>query len=344
MDRKLILSVAGSGKTKLLIDRLDEERRFLIVTYTDKNSDNIKRRTLRKFGYIPKNVTIYTFFEFLLAVCYRPFFSYKVKAKGIDWKMPDTKTRYYKRTNKAFYINTYHRIYHNRISLLCNTIADEIKNRIEKYYDCFYYDEAQDLNGHDFNLILRIIPESIETLIVGDFFQHTFSTSTDGNTNHGLYDDILKYKNKWLAANYKIDETTLIKSHRCSPVICDFVRTKIGIDIYSANNNNSVIKEINDSKEAEILIQNNHIPKLFLKDAHKYTCYTLNWGESKGLDDFEDVCVVLNKTTLDYFYSNRLYSLPSLTKNKLYVACTRASRNIYFLPFTFLEKYKKGII
>lgn len=58
MDRKLILSVAGSGKTKLLIDRLDEERRFLIVTYTDKNSDNIKRRTLRKFGYIPKNVTI----------------------------------------------------------------------------------------------------------------------------------------------------------------------------------------------------------------------------------------------------------------------------------------------
>ena len=69
MDRKLILSVAGSGKTKLLIDQLDERRRFLVVTYTDKNTDNISRRILRKFGYHPKNITVYTYFEFLMAVC-----------------------------------------------------------------------------------------------------------------------------------------------------------------------------------------------------------------------------------------------------------------------------------
>ena len=130
MDRKLILSVAGSGKTSLLIDRLDENRRFLVVTYTDKNTDNIKRRTLRKFGYIPKNITIYTYFEFLMAVCYRPFFSDRVKAKGICWKMPDSATLTYNRSSRAFYLNKQKYLYYNRIALICSKQTERIKKRM----------------------------------------------------------------------------------------------------------------------------------------------------------------------------------------------------------------------
>lgn len=341
MDRKLILSVAGSGKTQLLIDHLDRDRRFLIVTYTNKNIDNLKRRIRRRFGCLPKNITIYTYFEFLVAVCYRPFFSDRVKAKGICWNLPNPESLKYSRGNPAFYINSCRYLYHNRIALICGRQSGEIRNRIAKYYDCFFYDEAQDLDGHDFNLILKIIPENINALFVGDFFQHTFSTSNDGNINKGLYEKLSKYKKRWEDAGFEIDETTLINSHRCSSSICQFVRDKMGIDIYSANNNISEIREVETKEEADILIKNDLVPKLFFREACKYSCYSINWGDSKGLDDFEDVCVVLNGNTLNALHSDNLKNLAHTTKNKLYVACTRARRNIYFISLSFLEKYKK---
>lgn len=342
-DRRIVLSVAGSGKTSLLIDRLDTNRRFLIVTYTDKNTDNIKRRIVRKFGYQPQNITVYTYFEFLMTVCYRPFFSDRVKARGIDWKMPNPETLKMKRDKRAFYINPNNDLYHNRIALICKRSAEAIAKRIEKYYDCFYYDEAQDLDGHDFDFIREIIPSNVEVIIVGDFFQHTFSTSKDGNTNSTLYDKYERYKGLWKETGLDIDTTSLLKSHRCSASICDFVRNKIGIEIYSANGNVSEIVEVTDENRVENLVADNSIPKLFFQEASRYNCFAINWGESKGLDDFTDVCIVLNKKTLNDYRSDKLQTMAPTSKNKFYVACTRAKRNIYFIPYTLLEKYRKTI-
>lgn len=79
----------------------------------------------------------------------------------------------------------------------------------------------------------------------------------------------------------------------------------------------------------------------FYQEKHKYKCYSENWGLSKGIDDFNDVCIILNKTTLKAFKSNKLIELAPSTRNKLYVACTRAKGNIYFMPHTFIDKYKQ---
>ena len=59
------------------------------------------------------------------------------------------------------------------------------------------FDEVQDLGGHDFNLITAILPLSIDVFFVGDFFQHTFDTSKDGNVNISLYKDINLYIKIW---------------------------------------------------------------------------------------------------------------------------------------------------
>lgn len=58
MDRRLMLAVAGSGKTTYLINKLNLERRFLIVTYTDNNLANIRQRIINTFGYVPQNITL----------------------------------------------------------------------------------------------------------------------------------------------------------------------------------------------------------------------------------------------------------------------------------------------
>jgi ATP-dependent exoDNAse (exonuclease V) beta subunit len=67
----------------------------------------------------------------------------------------------------------------------------------------------------------------------------------------------------------------------------------------------------------------------------------MNWGASKGIDSFEDVCVVLNKTAQKLLENRKLIELNPKTKNKLYVACTRAHRHLYIVSYKFLEKYKK---
>lgn len=152
MDRRLILAVAGSGKTTFLINTLDLDKRYLIVTYTENNVAHIRRCIINKFGYIPTNIKLLSYFQFLIHICYRPFLKDRCNAKGITWRMPENWTLYKK--GQLHYMTSYQYLYHNRIAKLCaTTCKDMIKDRIEKYYDYFMFDEVQDLGSHDFNLI-----------------------------------------------------------------------------------------------------------------------------------------------------------------------------------------------
>ena len=74
MDKKLILAVAGAGKTTLLLNKLNENDRFLIITYTKSNYEDIKRKIVNKFSYIPNNIKIYTYFVFLYNFCFYNLF------------------------------------------------------------------------------------------------------------------------------------------------------------------------------------------------------------------------------------------------------------------------------
>lgn len=340
MDRRLILAVAGSGKTTFLINKLDLERRYLIVTYTDNNQSHLRRSIIEKFGYEPANISLLSFFQFLYRVCFRPFLKDEYRVSGISWELPPDWTRFKK--GRVHYVSSFDLLYHNRISKLCLEICkDDIRERIEKFYDCFMIDEVQDLGGHDFNLITSIIPNSIDCLFVGDFYQHTFETSLDGNVNSGLYKNFENYKKRWRNAGIVIDETTLSNSYRCSPTTCDFVQQHIGIEISSHRKDCTGVKLVEEAKEAETLFYDDTKIKLFLQEANKYDCYATNWGASKGLDRFHDVCIVLNKSTLSAYKMGRLNTIPPSTKNKLYVACTRAKGDIYLIPHTFIDKFKK---
>ena len=342
MDRRLILAVAGSGKTTFLINKLDLVHRFLIITYTDNNRDHHRRCIIEKFGYEPENITLLTYFQFLIRVCYRPFLKDIVKARGITYKMPDAKTLKLKRNNPLFYLTKNMYLYHNRIAKLCQErCAKDIRNRIEKFYDCLMIDEVQDFGGHDFNLIQSIIPQTIDSLFVGDFFQHTYDTSLDGNINSSLYKNIKKYKKRWIDNGVMVDEQTLSNSYRCSPNICEFVQNKLGIAIASHRTDETIVRLIETQEEAESIYAADDIVKLFLQEANKYECYSTNWGASKGLDKFKDICIVLNKTTLKAYRTGNLGTISPSTLRKLYVACTRAKGNIYFVPHTFIDKYKK---
>jgi len=335
-----MLAVAGSGKTSFLIDRLNLEERFLLVTYTINNHDHLQKSILHKFGYIPSNIKVLRYFQFLYYFCFKPFFGMRSKVQGITFNLPPENTRY-KIGSKEYYMTSGRMFYHNRLARFCQEYcAQDIKDRLDKYYDYFFIDEVQDIAGHDFNLLLAIIPNQCDSLFVGDFYQHTFDTSYDGQTNISLYNDYGKYIKRWQKGGVIIDTASLCKTHRCSKQICEFV-CKMGIAIKSTEVAQGNVHYITNEQESDSILMNPLIPKLFYECSHDYNCNAINWGASKGINDFVDVCVILNKSTDDLFRNNRLQKMNPRTKNKLYVACTRPHRHLYIIPSRLAKKFKK---
>lgn len=342
MDKTIILSVAGSGKTSHIVNNLNLEKRFLIITYTINNIKNIRLDIINKFGYFPSNIDLFSYFTFLHSFCFKPFLSYKIKSTGICWDFPPLYTNRIKRDKAAFYLTKDRRLYHNRIAKLLEqfNVLDDIKARLEKYYDYLYIDEIQDFAGHDFNLLKHVLKAKLEIELVGDFYQHTFDTSRDGNTNIRLHDDYQRYIKEFKNAGININSEYLNKSWRCSPTVCEYITNNLKIEIYSHKKEETKIELITDDKIVDNIYYNNKIIKLFYQESSKYKCYSKNWGDCKGENCYNDICVVLNKTTYNNYENGKLCDLNPSTKNKLYVALSRARGNVYIIEENLIRKYK----
>lgn len=334
MDKRVIFAVAGSGKTTHIVDSLSDDKRFLIITYTISNYKNLSRKIAKKYGGAwPDNVTLMTYFQFLFRFCYKPFLADKVKAHGIRYEQKPA--LYVKQSDRRYYLSSAGYFYSNRLSLFLEkeNVVDEIKGRIEKYFDVFVIDEIQDIAGRDFNFLKVLMETSVNMLFVGDFFQHTFDTSRDGNVNQSLFNNREAYEAHFIRKGFTSDTTTLLKSWRCGKKICEFVSTKLGISISSNKDetDTSDIFFISSSDEAKTILADPNIVKLHYKECDKFGFGHRNWGDTKGEDSHENVCVMLNKTTADLHKKGKLCQLTPSTRNKLYVAITRAHGNVYLV-------------
>lgn len=341
-NRRLILSVAGSGKTTHIIESLSTEKRAIIITYTENNYENLRYKVAEKFSSIPDNVLVMTYFEFLYSFCYKPFLHRIVNANGFDFDRPPEFTSRLSRTNMEYYLNSNNCLYHNRLSKLLEVkeVIPKIRNRLTKYFDEFYVDEVQDFGGHDFNLLLELSQIEKKVVFVGDFFQHTFDTSRDGNVNCNLHNDLEKYIKRFSEAGFYIDKETLSKSLRCNRSICEFVEVNLGIPIQSHTDHHIDLALIEEQNEIDSLMKDNSIIKLFLQNSRKYNCNSTNWGASKGQDCHTDVCVVLNPATYTQYKKNKLNEMNIRTRNKFYVACTRARNKLIFVPEKSVKSFK----
>ena len=329
--KRAIFAVAGAGKTTTLVDSLSLAKRTLLLTYTDNNAENLFDAVLRKFGYIPENIMISTWFSFVLNCLIKPF----VIAGG-----PETCRLIFSKDALPLYTKGFARyttsdggVFHSRAFEFVHQYVgkDKIQERLERFFDEILIDEVQDFAGYDFDFVELLGCSNVNVLITGDFFQHTYDTSRDGTKNMNLHKDFTAYVNR-LRRYYQIDMSTLSKSHRCPKPICDFVRDKIGIPMDSFSNRTDISYPVLLTNQDEIqgVLKDPTIMKLFFREHYRYACNSANWGGCKGLS-YNNVCVVLNKKTLAKFKSNRLAELPSSTRNKFYVACTRTKANLYFI-------------
>lgn len=338
MDKKVVFAVAGSGKTKLIIDQLDTYKNSYIVTYTTSNHRNLQDRIVSKFGYFPTNIKLYTYFSFIYSFCYKPFCHDIEKTKGINYKTQPS--QFLKKETRGHYIDKGDRLFSSRISkfLIDFEIMGDIIERLNKYADNIFIDEIQDFASNDFNFILKLAKADLKLLYVGDFYQHTFDTSRDGSTRKNLHTDYLSYQKEFEKGSIAVDTSSLLKSWRCNKTICDYISTKLKIQIESNRTDSGIIKYLTDPQEIKGVFEDNLIIKLFYQMHYNYDCYSKNWGDCKGEDHYYNVCVVLNNTTFEKYLSDDMHNLTSSTKNKLYVAITRTKNNLYFVSEKLLKK------
>ncbi len=208
MDKRVIFAVAGSGKTTLLIRRLSEDRRTLILTFTVNNEAHLRAQIIRRFGFIPDGIRVMTWFEFLHGFCFRPFLQERLASRGLSFDRPPPGIP---RTNARHYQDPAGRLYHRRLAhlLTARGLLPDIRTRLARYYDELLVDEVQDFAGHDFDFLLELCRAEITVLCCGDFYQHTFDTSRDGNVNSALHDDITRYEARFAAAGFMVDRNTL---------------------------------------------------------------------------------------------------------------------------------------
>ena len=88
-------------------------------------------------------------------------------------------------------------------------------------------------------------------------------------------------------------------------------------------------------------MDNSSVVKLVCKEAGKYTFNAMNWSYSKG-NTVSEACVILTHAFDDMdkeeFSTARI---SNITINKLYVALTRSSGNLFLIKKTDFDQYKE---
>ncbi len=330
MDKIVINAVAGAGKSSMIIEDLDLEKRIAILTYTRANQNELKKNVIKRFKHLPRNIHIFGLFEFLYSFCYMPLQNLYPN-RGICFDTPHFMAQsYYTRDG---------RIYANKLSKYLIDKKVDFHKRIERYFDKIYIDEIQDLSAYDFDWMLSLAELCIPVKLVGDFYQSTFSSSRHGNKRKSLHVNYDIYKKYFTDKGYHFDETTLSASHRCSENVCTFISSNLGINISSHKQNEGIVEKVDNVERIKEILDNDDIKKLFYQKHYSFTCNSDNWGNSKGLT-FKDVCVILNPSTTNLF-DGKLNTLAPQTLAKLYVACSRTKGNLYFVEQRKIpNKYK----
>lgn len=337
--KQLIQAVAGSGKTTYIIEQLEENsENVAIITYTEVNQEVLKEKIREKFkGRIPENIHVFGLFQFIYSFCLTPYLNRR--PNGINFDSLPTNA-----SNQNKYMDSNRRFYKDRLSKALLDYADKIPYilRIDRYFSKIFVDEVQDLGGDDLSWLFSLNKCKAEILCVGDFYQGIFSTSTRGNTNKAAKANLDNYKKEFANNGFTVDEETLQESQRCTSETCCFIREKLGINIKSANSKHSNPPMFITDKNKIIRIWNdNEIPKLFYWKHREYICEnSMNWGESKGLTK-KDVCVILTDTLSKTFKKDSWEKMAPKTKGSFYVACTRASGQVYFIEQKSIANYKR---
>lgn len=372
MAKRVILAVAGAGKTYYICNEIDPSKKNLILAYTHENIYNIQRELCIAYGGVPELTTVMTFDAFVyhnLILPYEPSIANHFAVPGftsrgislIEPPLLRIKNKngemvynplYRKKDKLTHYVTKKRQYYCATLSELAlqvkegrDTLIQRAATRLKMFYDYVLIDEFQDFREFDYELITKFAKYLDDILLVGDYYQHSVSarnnTGKPFKTSKGdvSYADFLELICK---VGFDVDTTTLSKSRRCSVDICNYVNEKLKINIISNGNHEGQVIWADDI--ANDVLNNNQITKLVYSDAKRYSFPALNWSYSKG-DTLDCACVILTRDFENLDEDNFAINKISIsTLNKLYVAMTRSCGDLYLIKSSTFRKIQNQYI
>lgn len=370
MSSKLIIASAGSGKTTSIIEEAIKKSKIgkvLITTYTDANAEGIREKIIKVNGYIPSNITVQTWFSFLLQHGVRPYQgSIKINRDMWDFSIsgcifPKSDSSIIRKGNRIFYKKSkefsYYFTSNNQIftdklaefAVKCNA-NNQVINRLSKIFQYIFIDEVQDFAGYDLDFLALLINSPIDLVMVGDPRQSTYKTSNIRYNKRYNGGKIRQYiLDKHLGVCVSVDTTSRIINYRCNKNICDFANLLFS-DLPQAR----ALYEMYEGREHQgvFLVHSNDISKYIncfnpvqlrwnkLKAVNN-GAVVYNFGESKGLE-FDRVLIYPTEQFINWL-CNHSFNLSDEARAKFYVGLTRAKYSVGIVCDIDIESIERWV-
>jgi hypothetical protein len=337
---KIVIASAGSRKTTFIAETAlaIADKKVLITTYTNENLDQITSYLIEKKGYIPPNVTVASWYSFLLQDGVRPYQNHltnRGRIKSINFTARPS--RYIAKADAdRYFLTEGDKIYRDRVAdFICecdNHTKGLIIRRLERIFAHIFIDELQDFAGYDLEILEKLFKSSIATVSVGDPRQATFSTNNASKNKQYKKSQILEWiRSKQKAKLFQVEERT--DCYRSNQLICDFADSLFP-DLPKTISKNSTATGHDGIfliKKAEVEEYcKTHKPKVLRYDKRTDTMGlpASNIGTMKGRT-FDRVLIFPTNPMKDYLDSKDLSQAGDLSK--LYVAVTRAKFSATFV-------------
>lgn len=369
-QNKLIVAAAGAGKTTFLINEAlkIKDKRVLITTYTQANEAEIRKKIIGINQCIPSNITVQTWFSFLLQHGVKPFQGvlFEKEITGLILVNSQSGIKAYRKPcneckaervvkancnsckepiffgeEKNFeqhYFTKELKIYSDKLSKFvfrCNEKSDgSVIDRISRIYAHVFIDEVQDLAGYDLELLKLLFKTTSNMLLVGDPRQGTYSTNSSAKNKKFRKTAIVNFFEDDSLGIQK-DTTSLTTNYRCNEAICN-LSNKLFPNLPLIKSGNIE----NTTHDGVFLVRKVDVEK-YLKtyspvqlrenvNTEVNPNYSvMNFGESKGLT-FDRVLIYPTRPILEWLKNNSSNLAPT-SRSKFYVALTRARYSVGIL-------------
>lgn len=350
MKNRLLIASAGAGKTTHFVkEALASTDTVLITTFTEENEKEIRKKFVKlNNGVIPANITIQTWFSFLIEHGAKPYqgklFSKKINGlllvsekSGIKYKgkypvyFPEDDV------DNHYFTNDY-RIYSDKLSkfvVKCNEKSNGyVVERIAALFKNIFIDEVQDMAGYDLEFIKLLLGTNSVIKMAGDPRQVTYHTHFSSKYKKYIEGKIQDFiLNECKSLDCLIDTETFKGSWRNNQSICDFAN-KIFPEYPQCESLQGEITEHEgvffvEEKDIDRYIEKFKPLQLRYDRRTKNThcdCEVKNFGESKGAT-YERVIIYPTKKMIDWMLKGT--EIDSFeVKCKFYVAVTRAKHSV----------------
>lgn len=285
MANVVTLAVAGSRKTQSIVNHcaaLSQDRRAAVLTYTQANQEELRRRLSQHAGD-QQAIDVMGWFTFLLRHFAKPFLPFKFPGKRVQGFNFEGRP-YMKASGAQRFLDPDGAVYKSELGRLAHELIaasdGALLRRLEALYDEILIDEVQDLSAHDWEIVDCLLDSSIEIRMVGDIRQSVLATNPRSTKNKQYaYAGAIK----WFREREKLGKLTIVESAvtwRCHPKIAAFSDTIF--DASWAFPATLSQNEVVTGHDGVFLLQTKHVGEYIKKFSPQ--CLRSMAGSGKGLD------------------------------------------------------------